>query len=186
MKREKFEELNSHQALVVWFTGLSGAGKTTIAKALEEQLFYECVEAVRLDGDILRAGLCADLDFSMIDRDENIRRAGYLAKLLFDCGHVVLCSFISPMAGVRSRVRQLFPKNKFVEVYVKCPLDVCKDRDPKGLYRKAYAGEIEMMTGVSSKYEVPELPDLTVDTSEVSVDEAVKMVYDYTEGLIDS
>jgi adenylyl-sulfate kinase len=185
MKRDDYEALNSHQALCIWFTGLSGSGKTTIAKALEEKLFHECVEAVRLDGDVLRGGICKDLGFTPEDRDENIRRAGALARLLFDYGHVVLCSFISPYRNRRGFVRSLFPINKFVEVYVKCPVEECRKRDPKGLYRKADSGEIEEFTGVSAPYEEPLNPEITVDTSKMSVEAAVKAVYDYTERLID-
>jgi adenylyl-sulfate kinase len=185
MKREDYEDLNSHKALCVWFTGLSGAGKTTIAKELEEILFNEVVEVVRLDGDILRKGVCKDLGFSPEDRKENIERAGYLAKLLFDYGHVVLCSFISPYEEDRQYVKDLFPEDKFILVHVKCDIEECKKRDPKGLYKRVKNGEIENFTGISAPYEEPEVPDIMLNTSSLSIKDSVDLVYNYIEKLID-
>jgi adenylyl-sulfate kinase len=182
MTREEYEELNYHKALCVWFTGLSGAGKTTIAEGLESKLFWEAVSVVGLDGDRLR-NVWHDLGFSPGDRKTNVRRAGRMAKLLFDYGHVVLCSFISPYAEDREYVRSLFPDGKFVLVHVSCPVEECKKRDPKGLYKKAAAGEITDLTGVSAPYEQP-AADVVVDTSLLSVKQAIQKVYDYVGDMI--
>jgi bifunctional enzyme CysN/CysC len=172
--RERREARNGHEANILWFTGLSGSGKSTIARALERRLFEEGVHTMLLDGDQVRHGLCADLGFSAEDRAENIRRVGEVARLFFEAGHLVICTFISPFRKDRDFARGLVPGGRFTEVFIDTPLDVCMDRDPKGLYAKAKAGEIKDMTGLSSPYEAPEDPEVVVETAGVSEEEAVE------------
>jgi bifunctional enzyme CysN/CysC len=174
--REAREARNAHQSRVVWFTGLSGSGKSTLAKLLEQQLFQEGKQVVRLEGDNVRHGLCGDLGFSEADRAENIRRVAEVAKLFFEAGHVVLCSFISPYEKDRAFARSLVPDGRFTEVYVKCDLDECKRRDPKGLYKRAEAGEIKGMTGIDAPYEPPPRPEITVDTSAIDPPHALSIL----------
>src|SRR5438128_9479909 len=157
------EELNGHRGCTVWLTGLSGSGKSTIAVALEKALWERGVHAFVLDGDNVRHGLNKNLGFSPADRTENIRRIGEVAKLFTDGGMVALTAFISPYRADRDQVRALMPDD-FVEVYVDCPLDVCEQRDVKGLYQKARAGQIKEFTGISAPYEAPEKPELTIRT----------------------
>ena len=167
------EQKNGHKAVVLWFTGLSGAGKSTIAMALERRLFERGCRTAMLDGDIIRHGLCSDLAFSPADRKENIRRAGETAKLFFEHGSIVLCTFISPFRADRNFVKSLLAPGRFVEIYVKCSLDECQRRDPNGLYEKARSGIIPGFTGIDSPYEEPEQPEIVIDTRESSVDECV-------------
>ncbi len=174
--REEREAQAGHKAAVVWFTGLSGSGKTTVAKALERRLFEAGVRTMHLDGDHVRHGLCGDLGFSAEDRAENIRRVGEVARLFFEQGAVVLCTFVSPYREHRDRVRGLLPEGRFVEVFVDVDLGTAKERDPKGLYEKAERGEIPGFTGVSAPYEAPEAPELTLRTAEMSVEEAAEAV----------
>jgi adenylylsulfate kinase len=174
--RERREQLNGHKGTVVWFTGLSGAGKSTLAHALEEKLHQLGCRTFVLDGDNVRHGLCGDLDFSNGARSENIRRVGEAAKLFIEAGTIVLTAFISPFRTDRERVRALLGPADFIEVYCHCPLSVCEQRDVKGLYRKARAGEIAEFTGISSPYEAPEMPELTVDTDAFSLEESVELV----------
>ena len=155
---------------VVWFTGLSGAGKSTLALALAEELRHQGHGCVVLDGDTLRRGLCADLDFSPAGRRENLRRAGETARLLVEAGLTTLAAFISPAREDRERVRQIVGSERFVEVHVHCPLPVCEARDVKGLYARARAGEIKDFTGISAPYEAPESPALVLDTSAEGLD----------------
>jgi bifunctional enzyme CysN/CysC len=155
---------NRHRPLVIWMTGLSGSGKSTLAGMVERQLFDRGVSVVRLDGDNLRHGLCGDLGFSEADRHENLKRAGHVAHLLFGYGHVVLCTFISPFREDRDFIRGLFGPEEFAEVYVKASLEVCETRDPKGLYKKARAGQVRFMTGIDSPYEEPGAPELVLET----------------------
>jgi adenylylsulfate kinase len=162
-----------HRGAVVWITGLSGAGKTTLAVATERVLFARGCQVVVLDGDKVRNGLCADLGFSLPERSENIRRIGETARLFYEAGQIVLVSAISPLHAGRERARALIPSPGFIEVYCRCPLAVCEERDPKGLYRKARAGLLQEFTGISSPYEAPELPDVLVDSAESSVDQEV-------------
>ena len=171
--RDEREERNGHGATVVWLTGLSGSGKSTIARALERRLWDDGVRTMLLDGDQVRHGLCADLGFSAEDRTENIRRVGEVARLFFEAGNVVICTFVSPFRKDRDFVRGLLPEDRFVEVFVDTPLEVCRERDPKGLYAKADAGEIRNMTGISSPYEAPEDPEAVIRTEEAAVEEAV-------------
>ncbi len=171
--REEREALAGHRAAVVWFTGLSGSGKTTIAKALERALFDAGVRTALLDGDALRHGLTRDLGFSPADRRENVRRAGEAARLFFEHGAIVLCAFVSPSRADRDALRRLFPDARFFEVFVDVDVETARARDPKGLYRRAGAGEIASFTGVSAPYEPPAHPDLTLRTADVSVEDAV-------------
>jgi bifunctional enzyme CysN/CysC len=170
------ESQNGHKAAVLWFTGLSGAGKSTIAKALEKRLFGRNYKTALLDGDSIRHGLCSDLGFSPLDRKENIRRAGELAKLFFEHGNIVFCTFISPFKKDRGFVRSLFPRDRFIEIYVRCNIDVCQERDPNGLYKKAISGSIKDFTGISSPYEIPEEPELMIDTESSPLQKCVDMI----------
>ena len=171
--REDREERLGHRAAVVWLTGLSGAGKSTLARGLERRLFERGVRTMSIDGDHLRHGLCGDLGFSTRDRSENIRRAGEVARLFFEQGSVTICSFISPRQQDRTYVRKLIPEGRFFEIHLDCDLDVCRERDPKGLYRKALDGEIRNFTGISAHYAPPEHPELSIPTHVWSIDECV-------------
>ena len=174
--RSRREEMNGHRSVVLWFTGLSNSGKSTIAHAVEERLFAEKCRTFVFDGDNVRHGLCADLSFSKADRDENIRRIGAMAKLFIEAGVIALTAFISPYRAERNRVRNLVLEGDFLEIYVKCPVAVCEQRDVKGHYKKAKAGEIKEFTGISSPYEEPAHPDLVLTTDTMSVDECVDAV----------
>jgi bifunctional enzyme CysN/CysC len=171
--QEAREARNGHQAAVLWFTGLSGAGKSTLAKRLEKRLFERGCQTMLLDGDHLRHGLCSDLGFTKQERRENIRRAGEVARLFFDTGHLVLCTFISPFAEDRARARALFPEGRFLEVHVAAGLEACMARDPHGLYERARRGEIPDFTGISSPYEAPESPEILLETERQGADELV-------------
>ncbi|NIE71309.1 adenylyl-sulfate kinase [Pantoea sp. Acro-807] len=157
------EQQHGHQGVVLWFTGLSGSGKSTVAGALEQALHQLGVSTYLLDGDNVRHGLCRDLGFSDDDRRENIRRVGEVARLMVDAGLVVLTAFISPHRAERQMVRDLLGKGEFIEVFVDTPLAVCEARDPKGLYKKARAGELRNFTGIDGAYEAPEAADITLD-----------------------
>ena len=174
---------NGHHGAVVWLTGLSGSGKSTVATELENELFHHGINTYVLDGDNVRHGLCGDLGFSPKDRSENIRRVGEVAHILCDAGLVVITTFISPYREDRDRVRKIVEGN-FVEVFVKCPIEVCEQRDPKGLYKKAKAGEIKDFTGLSAPYEEPTKPELILDTSKQSVAESVTQIIDYLKDMI--
>ncbi|MFO7588440.1 MAG: adenylyl-sulfate kinase [Gemmatimonadota bacterium] len=175
--REDRERKQGHAGAVVWFTGLSGSGKSTLANELDWRLFERGVGSYVLDGDNIRHGLNSDLGFSPEDRTENIRRIGEVAKLFVDAGMVALTAFISPYREDRDRVRKLMARpGDFMEVHVHAPLEVCEERDPKGLYRKARAGEIPEFTGISAPYEEPTAPELVVNTAEVGVDGCVETV----------
>ncbi|MBF0293781.1 MAG: adenylyl-sulfate kinase [Magnetococcales bacterium] len=163
------ERLNGHPGLILWFTGLSGSGKSTMIHAVEKRLHGAGHHTQSLDGDNVRHGLCGDLGFSNADRVENIRRIGEVAKLMVDAGLIVLCGFISPFRADRARVRALVGAGDFVEILCHCPLEVCEQRDVKGLYRKARAGEIPEFTGISSPYEPPEAAELVLDTGSDSI-----------------
>ncbi|KHT04482.1 adenylylsulfate kinase [Pectobacterium brasiliense] len=161
--RESREKLHGHQGVVIWFTGLSGSGKSTLAGALEQALHQRGVSTYLLDGDNVRHGLCRDLGFTNDDRRENIRRVGEVAKLMVDAGLVVLTAFISPHRAERKMVQDLLGEGQFIEVFVDTPLATCEARDPKGLYKKARAGELRNFTGIDSAYEAPEAPDSHLD-----------------------
>ena len=160
--------LSGHSPWVLWLTGLSGAGKSTLAEALEIRLLTRGIRVIHLDGDHLRDGLCADLGFSPEDRRENLRRAGALAQWLVEAGCGVIASFVSPYRGDRDSLRGLFPPGAFAEVHVKCPLAVCEQRDPKGLYARARSGALMDFTGISAPYEDPVSPELVLDTSKLT------------------
>ncbi len=179
--REEREDRNGHQAAVVWLTGLSGSGKSTIAKGVEERLFDRGYQTMMLDGDNVRHGLSGDLGFTPDDRKENIRRVGEVARLFFEQGNVTLCTFVSPYQEDRDRVRELLPEGRFFEVHVDCDLEVCKERDTKGLYEKAEKGEIANFTGVSAPYEEPERPEVVVRTDEDDVETCVNQVIEALE-----
>jgi len=174
------EQMNGHKGCTVWLTGLSGSGKSTIAVDLEKRLCERGVRTYILDGDNIRHGLNKNLGFSPADRTENIRRIGEVAKLFTDAGVVALTAFISPYRADRDQVRALMPDD-FIEVHVECPVDVCEQRDVKGLYKKARAGEIKEFTGVSAPYEAPLTPELTIDTSRQSVDASARQIFAYLE-----
>jgi bifunctional enzyme CysN/CysC len=179
--------LNGHQSGVVWLTGLSGAGKSTIANLLEKRLYAMGKRTYLLDGDNLRHGLNRDLGFTSEERVENIRRVAEVAKLMADAGLIVITAFISPFHAERSAARELMEPGEFIEVFVDTPLEVAEQRDPKGLYRKARRGELKNFTGIDSPYEVPQNPDIRVDTTRVSPETAVEQIYDslISRGFLD-
>ncbi|MGC9403037.1 adenylyl-sulfate kinase [Vibrio genomosp. F10 str. 9ZC157] len=167
-------KIKQQKPSVLWFTGLSGAGKSTVAGALENRLAEMGYHTYLLDGDNVRHGLCSDLGFSEKDRRENIRRIGELSKLMADAGLIVLSAFISPHRSERQLVREMLPNGEFLEVFVNAPLDVCEKRDPKGLYKKARAGEIANFTGIDSVYEAPVNPEIDLLAGKYTIDELVE------------
>ena len=176
------EQLNGHKSVIVWFTGLSGAGKSTLAHAVEERLHQMGCRTFVFDGDNVRHGLCGDLDFSDEGRRENIRRIGEIAKLFVEAGVIALTAFISPFRADRLKVRNLTAPGDFIEVYCRCPLEICEHRDVKGMYRRARAGEIRGFTGITSPYEEPENPELDIDTASMPLDQCVDQVIGYLQG----
>ena len=171
--------LTKQKPCVLWFTGLSGSGKSTIANALEEILHNNGNFTYLLDGDNVRHGLNSDLGFDGTSRIENIRRVGEVAKLFVDSGLIVLTAFISPFVKDRKLVRELLENGEFVEVFVDTPLEICEQRDPKGLYKKARAGEIKDFTGLDSPYEVPKNPDIHIKNDGITIQEACEMIVDF-------
>jgi len=180
--RSDREKLNGHRGCTVWFTGLSGSGKSTIAVELEKHLWTRGVRAYILDGDNIRHGLNKNLGFSPEDRTENIRRIGEVAKLFTDAGIAAVTAFISPYRADRDQVRALMQPGDFIEVFVDCPLEVCEQRDVKGLYQKARAGQIKEFTGISAPYEAPANPELTIRTHTQSVEDSAKQILAHLEG----
>ena len=174
--RRRRETLNGHSSVIVWFTGLSGAGKSTIAHALEERLYQLGCRTFVFDGDNVRHGLCADLSFSEQDRRENIRRIGEMAKLFIEAGVIALTAFISPFRADRQKVRDSVRAGDLVEIYCRCPIEICEQRDVKGYYRLAKEGKIKDFTGISSPYEEPLNPDLVLDTGAKTIDQSVDEV----------
>ena len=174
--RSRRETLNGHRSTVLWFTGLSGSGKSTLAHAVEEYLHQHDCRTFVLDGDNIRHGLCADLGFSVQDRTENIRRIGETAKLMVEAGVITLTAFISPFRQDRRLVRGLFPHGDFLEIYCNASLEVCEERDVKGLYKRARTGEVKDFTGISSPYEVPQKPELEINTNGQTLDTCVEAV----------
>lgn len=172
-------EQKDQRPVVIWFTGLSASGKSTLAGALEEILTAQGYHTYLLDGDNVRHGLCKDLGFSDADRTENIRRVGEVAKLMADAGLIVMAAFISPFRADRQIVREILPPGQFVEVFMDASLEVCKERDPKGLYIKAERGEIKQFTGIDSPYERPSEPEVHVDADRLSVPEGINLLLDY-------
>ena len=177
-------QANQHASLLLWFTGLSGSGKSTIANAVEEALFKKGLKTYVLDGDNIRKGISNDLSFSIEDRTENIRRIAEVASLMVDAGLIVLAAFVSPLKKDRENLRSIVNPDNFVEIFVSTSLEECERRDVKGLYKKARAGEIKDMTGISSPYEAPENPDIVIDTEQLSVSEAVEKVLETIEERI--
>ena len=173
------QQRNRHKSAVIWFTGLSGYGKSTVSVELEKALFEQQVQTYRLDGDNIRHGLNNNLGFSPEDRTENIRRIGEVGKLMVDAGVLTTTAFISPYAADRNVVRDTLAQGEFIEVYTKCSLEGCESRDPKGLYKKARAGEIQGFTGINAPYEAPTNPEIEIDTEALSVDEAVAKIVAY-------
>ena len=179
VKRHHREELNAHKGKILWFTGLSGAGKSTLAHALEEKLHDFEARTYVLDGDNIRKGLCKDLGFSEQDRIENIRRIGEISRLMMDAGLIVMTAFISPFRRDRRIVRELVAEGDFIEILCDTPLSVCESRDIKGLYKRARAGEIPEFTGISSPYEIPEKPELIVDSGNSTIEECVDEIINF-------
>lgn len=171
----------SQRPLVIWFTGLSGSGKSTIAGALEQILTRQGYHTYLLDGDNMRHGLCRDLGFDDAGRQENIRRVGEVAKLMADAGLITLAAFISPFRVDRRLVREILPEGEFIEVFVDTPLEVCRERDPKGLYARVARGEIKKFTGIDSPYEAPQNPEVHIHADRVSVSEAVNQLLAYLD-----
>ncbi len=174
-------KLLGQKGVTIWLTGLSGSGKSTIAVELEHALIENKHQAYILDGDNIRHGLNKNLGFSPEDRTENIRRIGEVAKLFTDANIITITAFISPYRQDRDNVRKLLKDGEFVEVYIKCPIDVCEQRDTKGLYKKARAGEVKEFTGISAPYEEPLNPELTIDTSTMPVDESTRVIIQHLE-----
>ena len=170
---------NGHKSCVLWFTGLSGSGKSTLANAVDQALFQQNYRSYVLDGDNVRHGLNKDLSFRTEDRKENIRRIGEVAKLFVDSGQIVSSAFISPFREDRELVRNMFNPEEFIEIYLKCPIQVCEDRDPKGLYKKARTGEIPDFTGITSPYEIPNQPEIIIETNKMKIDQSVTNILSY-------
>ena len=179
--KEERQTLLDSKGCVVWFTGLSGSGKSTIARCVEHLLLERHIPTYVLDGDNIRFGLNKDLGFSPADRTENIRRIGEVAKLFADASSVTLTAFISPYRADRDQVRALVPAGEFIEVFIDTPLDVAESRDPKGLYRKARRGELKNFTGVDSPYEVPEHPELRLDTTRQTAEDCAEAILHHLE-----
>ena len=175
--RERREKLNGHKSAILWFTGLSGSGKSTVAHSVEEALHQLGSKTFVFDGDNVRHGLCNDLSFTDSDRKENLRRIGEMVKLFLDAGTISLTAFISPFKEDREKIRSMVPEGDFIEIYCRCSISKCEERDVKGLYKKARAGEIPHFTGISSPYEEPEDPEVIVDTDgSVSVEDTVTKI----------
>jgi adenylylsulfate kinase len=174
--RARREAQSGYRGAIIWFTGLSGSGKSTLAHAVEETLHQHGCRTFVLDGDNVRHGLCSDLGFSDQDRQENIRRIGEVAKLFMEAGVIVLSAFISPYHADRERVRGMVEHGDFIEIYCDTSIEICETRDVKGLYKKARAGEIAEFTGISSPYQAPKNPELTVNTGTASLDACVQQV----------
>ena len=184
--RQRRNKLNNHRSVVLWFTGLSGSGKSTLAHSLEEKLFQKGCRTFVLDGDNVRHGLNSNLDFSEAGRTENIRRISEVSKLMLESGLIVMTAFISPINKDRGEARQLISNEDFIEIYCKASIETCETRDVKGLYKRARAGEIINYTGIDSPYEVPENPELTIDTDNQSLEGSVSTILSFlkSNGII--
>ncbi|WP_040252883.1 adenylyl-sulfate kinase [Psychroserpens mesophilus] len=179
ISKEDRLEANKHNAFLLWFTGLSGSGKSTIANVVEQKLFEKGINTYTLDGDNIRKGINNDLSFSPEDRTENIRRIAEVSNLMVEAGLVVLAAFVSPYKKDRENIRTIVKDVNFVEVYINASVEECERRDVKGLYKKARAGEIKNMTGISAPYEAPENPDIEINTETESIEDAAKRIVDY-------
>ena len=184
--RQRRNKLNNHRSIVLWFTGLSGSGKSTLAHSLEERLFQRGCSTFVLDGDNVRHGLNSNLDFSEAGRTENIRRISEVSKLMLESGLIVMTAFISPFSKDRNEARKLITSHDFVEIYCKASLEKCESRDVKGLYKRARAGEIKNYTGIDSPYEIPENPELIIDTDKQNLEDSVLTILKFlvTSGII--
>ncbi|MEH7380575.1 adenylyl-sulfate kinase [Bacillus sp. JJ1533] len=174
-------QLNGHKSFILWFTGLSGAGKSTLAVEVEKELFRRGIRCFLLDADNIRYGLNNNLRFSPEDRTENIRRIGEVSKLFVEAGMIPIVACISPYNADRAMVRSLVPKGDFIEIYVKCSIEECERRDPKGLYKKTRAGEIQNFTGITAPYEVPVNPEITVETDKLSISDALNTILQFLQ-----
>lgn len=179
IKKEDRVKLNNHKSAILWFTGLSGSGKSTLASMLEVKLYDLGIRTYLLDGDNIRAGLNRDLDFSREGREENIRRIAEVAKLFVDAGLLVMTAFISPYRKDRLLARKLVKKEEFIEIYVKCPLKICEERDVKGHYKKARQGLLKDFTGIDAPYEEPDLPEITIETDKMTSEESINTIITY-------
>lgn len=179
VNKEQRRILNNHKSCVLWVTGLSASGKSTLANALECRLHEIGIHSYLLDGDNIRHGLNKDLDFNPEDRRENIRRIAEVAKLFVDAGIMVITAFISPYRRDRQMARQLVERVEFIEIYAKCPLDICEKRDPKGLYKRARAGIIPEFTGITAPYEEPKNPEIIIETNKNTIEESVNQIVKY-------
>jgi len=182
--REARERLNRHGSKVFWLTGLSGSGKSTLAHQVEEVLHKQGVRTYVFDGDNVRHGLCGDLSFSPEGRAENLRRIAEMVKLFLDAGTLCLTAFISPLEADREKVRRIVGAEDFFEIFIKCPIQVCEDRDVKGLYKLARAGKIQNYTGVSAPYEEPQRPDLVVETDKCNVSDCVDVIVKFVRSRL--
>jgi len=175
--RERRESLNGHKSIILWFTGLSGSGKSTLAHSVEERLHQMGCKTFVFDGDNVRHGLCGDLSFTDEDRKENLRRIGEMTKLFLEAGTISLTAFISPFKEDRQKIRSMVPHGDFIEIYCRCSIEKCEERDVKGLYKKARAGEIPHFTGISSPYEEPKKAEIVIDTDgSISLKETVETI----------
>lgn len=179
VSRKDRESLNKHKSAVFWFTGLSGSGKSTIAHKVEKMLFEKGLRSYVFDGDNVRHGLCSDLSFSPMARRENVRRIAEVSKLFVENGTICMCAFISPFKEDRQLVREIVGDKDYYEIFVTCPLSVCEERDVKGFYKLAREGKIKNYTGISAPYDVPENPDLIIDTDISSLEESVDEVLNF-------
>ena len=179
--KQRRNKLNNHKSTLLWFTGLSGSGKSTLAHALEEKLFQMDCKTFVLDGDNVRHGLNSNLDFSEADRSENIRRISEVSKLMLEAGLIVMTAFISPFKKDRNEARSLISNDIFIEIYCKASLETCEKRDVKGLYKLARLGKIKNYTGIDSPYEIPEYPELIINTDKETLDDSVSKIFNYLE-----
>ena len=184
LQREDKEELLNQNSKVIWMTGLSGSGKTTVAKGVERYLHSQGILNQLLDGDNIRVGISSNLTFSSEDRAENIRRISEISKLFLNCGIVTINCFVSPTIEIRNIAKQIIGAENFIEVYINASVDTCEKRDVKGLYQKARKGEIKDFTGISAPFEAPEYPEIEINTAQLSIDESVQKVLDYILPII--
>ncbi|MFD0931962.1 adenylyl-sulfate kinase [Psychroflexus salinarum] len=181
ISRSKRNKVNGHESFVLWFTGLSGSGKSTIANKVEEELFYKGISTYALDGDNIRSGINKGLGFSKEDRLENLRRISEVGKLFVDAGIVTIAAFVSPLISDREQVKKILGKEDLIEIFIDTSLEECEKRDVKGLYKKARAGEIKNFTGIDAPYEAPKDPEIHIQTETTEVDQAVQLIINYLE-----